>query len=974
MTDWPDWLLSDTAAYDAEAAAQAMAELVRYVDMSRTRGYVPADCLGHCPGIDARRARAENLYEALRAHRILYAHEPWNQAGSRNDSTSMPQRIRGPIETVQSPATCLDLALVFAGMAMAADMRPLIAVRFGPAPHALVILDVGAALSDREDEPTALDGFTMHPDRPGVWTAGASEHSNGPVPGSCAEQRDWRIVDVFRAARHRSVSGAWAESGEPYSGAVWSAGGLLSDSAPNRRWALVDVDYVRADQIRKGLLPYTPPAGSSIPAIHGYLPALPAFTQYPSRQEFLRKLHDLVDAAKPPAVVILQGEAGLGKSMLAQRLAVAADNGCGWFLNATDAKVLTTSLAQAERQEKTERGELIGRGVAAASGEKPDPGDDQALASAALTRLREAERPWVVVLDNCDSDPSTPGLAELVPQPHQSGQFVIITTTHPRWLEHARQQGWQPRELPWLDEGDLDELSLPRGLDKAVAGRPLIAQALAALRSDAGLPESAGDDGPGLVWNLLSAAQRSAPEVIALARLLAWSPPEPTDAPRLIAASGLDASSGATSTLEALRFVTPSGPATVGESRAIQMHRLFAEAVRTSTWSHDPAAAAWAIDRLLTTDEGQGFFIGAADTTALIRLERGEVAGEPGDVARAVAFLADVRRSGLLWHGLGHVRERRGPVSESAPPFAAAAGMLDPAAYPFQVAECLIGQARVVYQKGPATNAELIAAREMVEDGRRILEPLTETDSLQLREQGNALAWLITQRIAGREEDLVRREELLAEVRDNLWLSYECRRSIIRPKHNAAKKSPPESRDGLGPERAYYNLAGVNIQLAKVHHRLAMRLGGGPGSAGELFGQVAEDLEQAANVYAAVRTLRELRYGGRPHPHLAACVHGQALVAYFRAVLLGQTGELADTFRFAAEAMEQRRKVVSGLAGPGSEAVLRDGDMRKSVDFIMKAAAVTILDRHGNMKDGTAAVRRICDEAGEEWSGPPLAE
>src|ERR1035437_7127432 len=116
----------------------------------------------------------------------------------------------------------------------------------------------------------------------------------------------------------------------------------------------------------------------------------------------------------------------------------------------------------------------------------------------------------------------------------------------------------------------------------------------------AGLPGSAGDDGAGLVWNLLAAAQRSAPEVIALARLLAWSPPEPADAPRLIAASGLDASSGATSPLEALRFVTPSGPATVGGSRAIQMHRLFAEAVRTSTWSHDPAAAAWAMDRLLT--------------------------------------------------------------------------------------------------------------------------------------------------------------------------------------------------------------------------------------------------------------------------------------------------------------------------------------------------------------------------------------
>jgi hypothetical protein len=970
MTDWPDWLLSDAAAQDAEAAARAMAELVRYVDMSRTRGYVPADCLGLWTSGEFARVRAENLYEALRAHRILYAKEPWNPEGTSNDSTSMRQRIRGPNETFQSPATCLDLALVFAGMAMAADLRPLLAVRFGPAPHALVVLDVRTALSEREDEPTAPDGFTMHPGRPGVWIAAASENSNGSVPDSSTEQRDWRIVDVFRAARQRSASGEWAATGEPYSGVVRSAGQLLRDAASGHSWTLVDVDYVRADQVRKGRPPYTPPAGTSIPAVHGYLPALPAFTEYPSRQEFLRNLYDQVDAAKPPAVVVLQGEAGLGKSMLGHRLARAADNGCGWFLNATDTKALTTSLAQAERQEKTERGELVGS-AAAAIGEKPDPGDDQALASAALTRLREAERPWVVVLDNCDSDPGTLGLAELVPQPHQPGQFVIITTKHSGWLEHARQQGWQPWELPWLEESDLDELSLPRGLDKAVRGRPLIAQALAALHSGVGLPESAGDDGPGLVWDLLSAAQRTAPEVIALARLLAWCPPEPTDAPGLLAAAGLDASSDAISTLEALRFVTPSGPAAVDGSRAIQMHRLFAAAVRTSTWSHEPAAAAWAIDRLLTTEEGQKFFLEAADTTALTRLERGGAAEEPGDVARAVAFIADANRSGLLWHGLGHVRERRGPVSESASPFAAAARMLDPAAYPFQVAECLIGQARVVYQKATATTAELIAAREMVEDGRRLLEPLADTDSRQSREQGNALAWLIAQRIADREEDLVRREELLAEVRDNLWLSYESRRSIIRPGHNATERSAPEPGDGLGSERAFYNLAGVNIQLAKVHHKLAMRLGEDPGDAGNLLGQIAKDLEQAANVYATVRALRELRYGGRPHPHLAACVHGQALVAYFRAVLLGQTGELADTFRFAAEAMEQRRKVASGLAGPGSEAVLRNGDMQKSVDFIMKAAAVTILDRRGNMADGTAAVTRICDEAGEEWSSHP---
>jgi len=156
----------------------------------------------------------------------------------------MRQRIRGPNETFQSPATCLDLALVFAGMAMAADLRPLLAVRFGPAPHALVVLDVRTALSEREDEPTAPDGFTMHPGRPGVWIAAASENSNGSVPDSSTEQRDWANCRRVPCARQRSASGEWAATGEPYSGVVRSAGQLLRDAASGHSWTLVDVDYV----------------------------------------------------------------------------------------------------------------------------------------------------------------------------------------------------------------------------------------------------------------------------------------------------------------------------------------------------------------------------------------------------------------------------------------------------------------------------------------------------------------------------------------------------------------------------------------------------------------------------------------------------------------------------------------------------------------------------------------------------------
>jgi len=270
------------------------------------------------------------------------------------------------------------------------------------------------------------------------------------------------------------------------------------------------------------------------------------------------------------------------------------------------------------------------------------------------------------------------------------------------------------------------------------------------------------------------------------------------------------------------------------------------------------------------------------------------------------------------------VRERRGPVRQSAPHFAEANRLLDAAGYPFEVAEGLIGQVRVVSQDNAATTGELIAARAEVPEARRLLEPLAGIDSRQLSEQGNALAWLITRRLAREEKD-----------------------------------TAPEPADGLGSERAYFNLAGVYIQLAKVHADLA-------GS-----DQIAGDLERAEQVYEAVRALRELRYGGRPHPHVAACVQGQALVAYYRAVLLDQVGQVAEALRFAAEAMEQRRKVAAGLAGPGSEAILGDSDMRKSASFIVKASMASMLGGEIKPGQGLKEVQGAFDEALAEWARRP---
>jgi hypothetical protein len=63
MCSWPDWQAGKDRAADA-------AELVRYVDLSYTRGRVPADCFGPWPSNESGLERACRLYEALRASRI----------------------------------------------------------------------------------------------------------------------------------------------------------------------------------------------------------------------------------------------------------------------------------------------------------------------------------------------------------------------------------------------------------------------------------------------------------------------------------------------------------------------------------------------------------------------------------------------------------------------------------------------------------------------------------------------------------------------------------------------------------------------------------------------------------------------------------------------------------------------------------------------------------------------------------------
>jgi hypothetical protein len=92
-------------------------------------------------------------------------------------------------------------------------------------------------------------------------------------------------------------------------------------------------------------------------------------------------------------------------------------------------------------------------------------------------------------------------------------------------------------------------------------------------------------------------------------------------------------------------------------------------------------------------------------------------------------------------------------------------------------------------------------------------------------------------------------------------------------------------------------------------------------------------------------------------------VHGEAIAAYYRAVLLGEHGELMDSFALAAEAMRQRQVVASGVVGPGSPAVLQNGDMRKSEKFLLKVAVAMLFASSSQPASGAEDVMGEAREA-----------
>jgi hypothetical protein len=934
---WPDWV----------CVKGQFSELVRYINPADVAelALIPPGAWPTGQGEHAALAheRARSLYEALRARNIRYAEGPWAPEMESADSGPGTRRIRPPAEAVRGPSTRLDVALVFAAMALDAGLRTFLALDETTPDQPLIVIDLRRSLSEKNSR--LPPGFAESPGEAGTFM---SESAAAPLDRLTID-RDWLVIDPGLATNlaHREGTPFTEASGESILAEKRYAG-----SMSHRTWLLLDVQRIRIANVpsepqpsedvtafrHSAKLPYEPPRGLAVPVIFSYLPPVPPFRRYPSRQSLLQAVEAAARPGGPPVVLVLQGRTGLGKSMIAHHMAAAADLGCGWMLNATDAEALRKSLARAQATEQSAQAEL------------DDLVTSRALASEALRRLNTSEAPWVVVLDNCDCPPDEPGLRSLMPNPHRNGQLLIVTTAYQMtgdngWRDYARREGWKYFEVPQLEQVDLDDLAIPAELHAAVDGRPLIAQVLSAVEARTSrIPTSAtASTGPDLAWELMLNIFSADPAPLELARILAWCPSDPV--PFRPALERLAGPAAMAQPLIDLRFVNL---AQASGAPALQMHHLFGDAVRTQVWRDDPATAQRIVETLLTDATGREILIYASDGGALRRLEN-------EDAGRNIEHLMPDAK-GMIWYGLGTIREQRGPVTASKEPFEKSGKLLDRNKHPHEYAETLIGQARIIFQGSSGRSAAVAEVDEKTTAARQVLADLTDERARRLSERANALSLLMRRTAIERNPDRDIRRAQLPEIIEGLWVSYEQRVRIAQelPDSAPVERQAPLAEWGLDPDRAYFNLAGAYLALARTYE---------PDSDG-----LRMNLERAGAIYTDCRRLREQRYEGRPHPYLAACVNGEGLIAYYQGLMLSdQRRRLVDAIRHASTALAQRQEIASGLAGGDQAAILGEVDVRKSATLVMKATVAATMAGYRDRSDGTKAVREACEQAVEEF-------
>ncbi|MGQ0775962.1 MAG: hypothetical protein ACT4NY_16335 [Pseudonocardiales bacterium] len=824
---------------------------------------------------------ARKLYQSMASAGLTYGLETWSPG-------RLGQRIRDARRVRSDKGTCLDLTVLFAAMCVQAQLRPILALAQGDAGnHAFVIVDLRAPLND-------VDGL------PGVFLPTLDQGVYRLRLGATLPDELCAIDVTAAAADESGRGGASFDDACARGTAAWTSDGY-------DRIDLVDVKTVR-ESTQYTELPR--PEEDQSPPINTRLPDMPPFENFTSRQHIVSRLEGLQGS------IVIYGQSGMGKSMLAHHRALMADHGYGWFLTASDRDTLITSLALAEAAERGRSTLDLGRI------------DRSELARDALTRLQHAAVPWVVVLDNANQAPSS-DLLSFLPRPTRDDQTLIVTTTAPEWGQGAWANG---RDVQCIDVGPLHTQDvarrIPTELHEVVEGSPLVMDALQRCLSDAGeadLPYDAQSmSGPELVWELVQRRTTGDAHCRELAELVAWLPAELTPVARLCGILGEVAG-------DAVERLIDLGLLSGSRSGEILMHRLFGQVIRQGR--------AYDIRTVDLPHAAPAFVAVTAIPRATELLATRSDAADLETLCDAITDwqpTADQERlAGLALRGLGRAFELRGRVETSAEVFAAALDRL-PTEDDVAVVECLVGRARWTNENSNASRAEIKtaigwvnAAIERSSEGRHDYDPIRY-------ESARAMLGLLLRRLARTVPDRKHRKEVLEEALRILVASKNNRHYIYKSRG---------LEDASGLDRAQFNLGGIYVDLAQLSDPA----------------EAARYLDEAWATYDQVRRIRVKRYGRNPryaHPHIAACTAGLAITDYYRALIGthadGRTVDLQQRLDWLRSAT---KNIYDSLIDREHLAGKLDGnDCNKSIDVLLKV-----------LQARRALLMRTPQEARETW-------
>ncbi len=553
----------------------------------------------------------------------------------------------------------------------------------------------------------------------------------------------------------------------------------------------------------------------------------------------------------------LIGEGGRGKSTIARHLAERAEDGAAWFLDASDRAALAGSLAEAMFAEKprSEHESL------------DDPVERKSMWETAKAYLSTTSQPWLVVLDNADGDPAS--LRGMLPSP-KPGQTILVTSINRQWVDIA---GFTPHFLAKVGPADLGGFGEGK-IAELIDGRPLLLEAFERLARDtswdgrrlpsplpAVRPELAG---PAAFWALLQGVEtfdETARDAAAFAGFLPASG-QPVEVLRRLVADvepALD------------RLVGAGLLARDRNACTVRLHRLFGEAIRTDLEASDPALCDRVARRLTAEPGALAVLDERGDLATVSRLD-----GRLTAIDEAAA--APERELGLCLHGAGVLLELHGHTESSGQTFERAERHLpdDPGLR----ADCLLGRARTVNQHHK-DEPELL---------EKAIGWARQAHELKLAARANGPAYralamegLLMRPLANFSDPGEPRNKVLDEAQEILEEADRRRQELPDDEVLPAEKA-----------RSRYNLAGVRIPKAKASPARA-----------------AEHLAVAERIYREVAAWRNEIYDRMVHPHIAACIHGIAIVAYYRAMLLPgddlrRTTLLREATAKAGEALKQR--------------------------------------------------------------------